>query len=91
MRIIYAQTKILPDAHPKGDQFILAEVIREVPRTNLKMNFPYAAVVRHREHNTDRITHNQLHSIHSPPAAYYTTGCIGHGKIFMYTMQSCLN
>jgi len=44
--IIYGQTEILLDAHPKGDQVILAEGIREVLRSNLKLNFPYAAVVR---------------------------------------------
>jgi len=58
VRIIYGQTKILPDAHPKGDQVIFAEGIREVPKPNLKMNFPYAAVVRYKKHNIDRITRN---------------------------------
>jgi len=58
VRKIYGQTKILPDAHPNGDQIILAEGIREVPRSNLKMNFPYAAVVRYKKHNIDRITRN---------------------------------
>jgi len=58
VRIIYGQTEILLDAHPKGDQIILAEGIREVPRSNLKMNLAYAAVVRHKKDNVDRITSN---------------------------------
>lgn len=91
MRIIYGQTDILLDAHPKGDQVILAEGICEVPRSNLKMKFPYAAVVRYKKDNVDRITCNSLYSIDSPSAAYYTTGCIVHGTVFMHTMHSCLN
>jgi hypothetical protein len=56
--ITYRQTEILLDAHPKGDKVIMAEGIREVPRSNLKMNFPYAAVVRYKKDNVDRITRN---------------------------------
>lgn len=58
MRIIYRQTEILPDAHPKGDQVIPAKGIPEVPRPNLKINVPYVAVVRHKKDNVDRITRN---------------------------------
>jgi hypothetical protein len=58
VRIIYGQTEILLDAHPKGDQVILAEGTREVPRSNLKMNFPYAVVVRYKKDNVDTITRN---------------------------------
>jgi hypothetical protein len=58
VRITYGQTEILLDVHPKGDKVIIAEGIREVPRSNLKMNFPYAAVVRYKKDNVDRITRN---------------------------------
>ena len=58
MWIIYGQTEILLDAHPKSDQVILAEGIREVPLSNLKINFPYATVVRYKKDNVDRITSN---------------------------------
>jgi len=35
VRITYGQTEILLDAHPNGDKVILAEGIREVPRSKL--------------------------------------------------------